>query len=172
MPTRPSQESNLGLQQTRLVLYQLSYQDQARSPTRTSDILTILLLPSCSIWPPQTSALFWPFPLPFGTIANGLPPKLYYICTLNIVLRINYWYLQSQSDIYRVSLLGLECLAFWQHYYPCTCDLSWSKIAQINGCMCVCLRCKMQEVLCVRVQKLQLKIIVSCQQMIAREERW
>ena len=49
MPTRPSQESNLGLQQTRLVLYQLSYQDQARSPTRTSDILTNLLLPSYSI---------------------------------------------------------------------------------------------------------------------------
>ena len=46
MQTRPSQESNLGLQQTRLVLYQLSYRDQARSPTRTSDILTILLLPS------------------------------------------------------------------------------------------------------------------------------
>ena len=36
IPTRPSQESNLGLQQTRLVLYQLSYRDQARSPTRTS----------------------------------------------------------------------------------------------------------------------------------------
>ena len=31
MPTRPSQESNLGLQQTRLVLYQLSYQDQAET---------------------------------------------------------------------------------------------------------------------------------------------
>ena len=29
MPTRPSQQWNLGLQQTRLVLYQLSYQDQA-----------------------------------------------------------------------------------------------------------------------------------------------
>ena len=49
MPTRPSQESNLGLQQTRLVLYQLSYRDQARSQTRMSDILTILLLPSYSI---------------------------------------------------------------------------------------------------------------------------
>ena len=47
--TRPSQESNLGLQQTRLVLYQLSYWDQARSPTRTSDIFTILLLPSRSL---------------------------------------------------------------------------------------------------------------------------
>ena len=33
MPTRPSQESNLGLQQTRLVLYKLSYRDQAQSPT-------------------------------------------------------------------------------------------------------------------------------------------
>ena len=42
IPTRPSQESNLGLQQTRLVLYQLSYLDQARSPTRTSDILNPL----------------------------------------------------------------------------------------------------------------------------------
>ena len=31
MPTRPSQESNLGLQQTRLVLYQLIYQDQAET---------------------------------------------------------------------------------------------------------------------------------------------
>ena len=37
------------LQLTRLMLYQLSYRDQAQSPTRSSDILTILLLPSCSI---------------------------------------------------------------------------------------------------------------------------
>ena len=43
MQTPPSQESNLGLQQTPLVLYQLSYRDQARSPTKTSDIFTILL---------------------------------------------------------------------------------------------------------------------------------
>ena len=76
MPTRPSQESNLGLQQTRLVLYRLSYRDQARNQTRMSDILTILDLPSCSIWPPLTGGRFWPFPLPFATIANGLPPKL------------------------------------------------------------------------------------------------
>ena len=76
MPTRRSHESNLELQQMRLVLYHMSYRDQARSPTRTIDILTILLLPSCSIWPPQTSAQFWPFPLPFGNIANGLLPKL------------------------------------------------------------------------------------------------
>ena len=90
--------TNPGLQQTRLVLYQLSYRDQARSPTRTSDTLTILLLPSCSIWPPQTSALFWPFPLPFGTIANGLPPKPYYICTSTLSCA-------SIIDIYRVSLI-------------------------------------------------------------------
>ena len=31
MPTRPSQESNLGLQQTRLVLYQLSHRYQAET---------------------------------------------------------------------------------------------------------------------------------------------
>ena len=31
MPTRPSKESNLGLQQTRLVLYRLSYWDQAET---------------------------------------------------------------------------------------------------------------------------------------------
>ena len=37
MPTRLSQELNLGLQQTQLVLYRLSYRDQARSPTRTFD---------------------------------------------------------------------------------------------------------------------------------------
>ena len=40
----PSQESSLGLQQTWLVLYRLSYRDQARNSTRTSDISTILLL--------------------------------------------------------------------------------------------------------------------------------
>ena len=31
IPSRPSQESNLGLQQMRLVLYQLSYRDQAET---------------------------------------------------------------------------------------------------------------------------------------------
>ena len=31
MPTRLSQESNVGLQQMQLVLYQLSYQDQAET---------------------------------------------------------------------------------------------------------------------------------------------
>ena len=31
MPTRPSQESNLGLQQTQLVLYRPSYRDQAET---------------------------------------------------------------------------------------------------------------------------------------------
>ena len=46
MPTRPSQELNLGLQQTRLVLYQLSYRDQAETqPERATS------QPSC-YYPP------------------------------------------------------------------------------------------------------------------------
>ena len=47
MPTRSSQESNLGLQQTRLVLYQLSYQDQAKTqPERVTSQLSFFYSPA------------------------------------------------------------------------------------------------------------------------------
>ena len=49
MPTRPSQESNLGLQLTQLVLYHLSYQDQAETQPEQAKSQ-----PSC-FYPPTPS---------------------------------------------------------------------------------------------------------------------
>ena len=43
MPTRPSQESNLGLHQTRLVLYQLSYRDQAETQPEQATLVCLYI---------------------------------------------------------------------------------------------------------------------------------